>query len=62
MQSSIFCKLDEMTHQDRTNSFSLPSIDDDKCHLSPSGLEDNISAASGNHLAVAFLCERDIAT
>src|SRR5882762_3251276 len=48
-----------MTHQDRADAASMPGIDDDKCHLGPSRLEDNISAAADDDLAAGFLCERD---
>jgi len=38
---------------------ALPGIDDDKCHLGPSRLEDNVPAACGDNLATGFLRERD---
>src|SRR5882672_8941673 len=48
-----------MTHQDRADAASLPGIDDDKRHLGPSRLEDNIPAAADDDLVAGFLCERD---
>src|ERR1700704_2483310 len=48
-----------MTHQDRADPASLPGIDDDKRHLGPSRLEDNVTAATDDDLAAGFLCERD---
>jgi len=48
-----------MTHQDRTDAASLLGIDDDKRHLGPPRLEDNIPAAGHDDLAAGFLCERD---
>ena len=59
LQSGIARDLDEMTHQDRADAASLPGIDDDKCHLGPPRLENNVPAASGDDLAAGFLCERD---
>ena len=59
LQSGIVRKPGEMTHQHRADASSLPGIDDHKCHLGPPGLEDNVPAASGNHLAAGFFCERD---
>src|SRR6185369_3889528 len=48
-----------MTHQDRAEAASLPGIDDDKCHLGPSRLEDDVPAAPDDDLSAGFLCERD---
>src|SRR5438552_1830658 len=59
LQSGIASDLDEMAHQDRANAASLPGIDDDKRHLGPSRLEDNVAAAPGDDLAAGFLRERD---
>src|SRR6266849_7409616 len=59
LQPGIVCDLDEMTHQDRADAASLPGIDDDKRHLGPSRLEDNVPAAADDDLAAGFLCERD---
>ena len=59
LQSGFARKPGQMTHQDRADATSLPGIDNDKCHLGPPGLEDNVPAASGNHLTAGFLCDRD---
>src|SRR5882724_4035023 len=59
LQPGIVCDLDEVTHQDRADAAALPGIDDDKCHLGSSRLEDNVPAAAADDLASGFFCERD---
>src|ERR1700704_427601 len=59
LQSGVACDLDEMTHQDRADAAALPYIDDDKCHLGPPRLENNVPAAADDDLAAGFICKRD---
>src|SRR3981081_3368832 len=59
LQSGVACDLDEMTHQDRADAAALPCIDDDKCHLGPPRLENNVPAPSDDELAAGFICKRD---
>ena len=48
-----------MTHQNRTDASSLPTIDDDKCHFRPPGLKDDVPATPDDDLTTGFLCECD---
>src|SRR3981081_3066108 len=48
-----------MTHQDRADAAALPCIEDDKCHLGPPRLENNVPAAADDDLAAGFICKRD---
>src|SRR5437879_3094689 len=59
VQSGIARDLDEMTHQDRADATALPCIDDDKCHLGPPRLENNVPAAADDNLAAGLICKRD---
>src|ERR1700704_6050002 len=59
LQSGVACDLDEMTHQDGADAAALPYIDDDKCHLGPPRLENNVPAAADDDLAAGFICKRD---
>src|SRR5258708_35862636 len=59
LHSGVACDLDEMTHQDRADAAALPCIDDDKCHLGPPRLENNVPAAAADDLAAGFIGNRD---
>src|SRR5260221_3604425 len=58
-QSDVACARDEMTNQDRADAAALPCIDDDKCHLGPPRLENNVPAAADDDLAAGFIGKRD---
>src|SRR5258708_37078136 len=59
LESGVACDLDEMTHQDRADAAALPCIDNDKCHLGPSRLVNNVPAAADDDLAAGFVFNRD---
>src|SRR5258708_28271735 len=59
LQSGVACDPDEMTHQDRADAAALPCIDDDKCHLGPPRLENDVPAAADDDLAGGFICKHD---
>src|SRR5882724_5014579 len=41
-------KVGQMTGQGRADAEPLIAIDDEKCHLGPSGLHDDVASTSGN--------------
>src|SRR5258708_16224361 len=48
-----------MTHQDRADAAALPCIDDDKCHLGPPRLENNVPPDAADDLAAGLIGKRD---